>query len=87
MLVSRSRLTYRVDRLVELGYVDREECEDDRRGLFAILTDDGVAAFQRASEGHLTDVRSLFFDLVDLDELGLLHQVMARVDANLSSTS
>ena len=31
VLVSRSRLTYRVDRLVEVELVVREECEDERR--------------------------------------------------------
>lgn len=85
VLVSRSRLTYRVDRLAEVGYVSREECEDDRRGLFAILTVEGAAALEAARAGHLTDVRTWFFDLVDLDELDVMHRIMARMDAKLSS--
>ena len=52
VLVSRSRLTYRVDRLAELDYVTRQECEDDRRGLFAILTDNGAKALAAAAPGQ-----------------------------------
>lgn len=85
VLVSRSRLTYRVDRLAEVSYVTREECEDDRRGLFAILTDTGAEALAAATDGHLADVRTWFFDLLDLDELDVVNRVMARMDAKLSS--
>ena len=85
VLVSRSRLTYRVDRLAEVDYVSREECEDDRRGLYAILTDEGAAVLTAATEGHVTDVRTWFFDLIDTEELGVMHRVMARMDAKLSA--
>ncbi len=85
VLVSRSRLTYRVDRLVSVGYAEREECEADRRGLFAILTDAGAAALERATEGHRTDVRTWFFDLIGVDELDVVHRVVSRMDEKLSS--
>lgn len=85
VLVSRSRLTYRVDRLVNAGYAERAECKDDRRGLFAILTEDGAAALEHATEGHRTDVRNWFFDLIGGDELNVLHRVVSRMDEKLSS--
>ncbi len=85
VLVSRSRLTYRVDRLAEVDYVTREECEDDRRGLFAILTEAGASALEAATSGHLADVRTWFFDLINIDELEMMGRVMARMDAKLSS--
>ena len=40
-LVSRSRLTHRVDRLVAAGLVERRPCPTDRRGLFAVLSPQG----------------------------------------------
>lgn len=80
VLVSRSRLTYRVDRLAEVEFVMREECEDDRRGLWAILTDKGTAALNEARGPHNTDVRSWFFDLMSEEELMVVHSVMARID-------
>ena len=85
VLVSRSRLTYRVDRLAEVGYVTRQECEDDRRGLFAILTDVGSDALEAAKPGHTNDIRTWFFDLIDLEELQVMSRVMSRMDEKLSS--
>jgi DNA-binding MarR family transcriptional regulator len=85
VLVSRSRLTYRVDGLVKAGYVERAECEDDRRGLFANLTDEGAAALTAAAKGHQTDVQTWFFDLINVDELDVLHRVVSRMDEKLSS--
>ena len=44
VLISRSGLTRLVDRLEREGLVRREACDDDARGLFAVLTE---AGFQR----------------------------------------
>jgi DNA-binding MarR family transcriptional regulator len=85
VLVSRSRLTYRIDRLVELEYVARQECEDDRRGLFAILTDTGSKALETASLGHVADVRTWFFAAIKDDELDVVARIMSRMDELLSS--
>ncbi len=84
VLVSRSRLTYRVDRLTEVESVVREECEDDRRGLWAILTDKGQAALDEASAGHFNDIRTWFFDLMTEEELQIMTSVMTRMDDKLS---
>ncbi|MCP3992649.1 MAG: MarR family transcriptional regulator [Actinomycetia bacterium] len=86
VLVSRSRLTYRVDRLVRVNYLAREECEDDRRGLFAILTETGTEALSAATPGHANDVRTWFFDVINPDELEVIGRVMARADEKLSSS-
>lgn len=85
VLVSRSRLTYRVDRLAEVDYVQREECEDDRRGLWAILTETGRQALESATAGHQLDVRAWFFDLISEDELDVLERVTKRVDEKLGT--
>jgi DNA-binding MarR family transcriptional regulator len=85
VLVSRSRLTYRVDRLVDLDYVSREECEDDRRGLFATLTDTGAKALAVAGPGHWADIRAWFLDAMDPADLDRMAVVLSRVDENLST--
>jgi DNA-binding MarR family transcriptional regulator len=41
VLLSKSGLSRLVDRMVEAGLVRRERCQDDRRGWFAVLTDQG----------------------------------------------
>src|SRR3954454_2089159 len=40
---SRSRLSHHIGRLETRGLVARETCPDDRRGTWAVLTDDGRA--------------------------------------------
>ena len=85
VMVSRSRLTYRVDRLAGVDYVTREECQDDRRGMFAILTGTGAGALEAATAGHIGDIRTWFFDLIGLDELDVIGRVVARMDEKLSS--
>ncbi len=85
VLVSRSRLTYRVDRLAGLDYVRREECEDDRRGLFAILTTTGHDALEASTPGHVNDIRGWFLDLIEPDDLEMMASVFARMDEKLAS--
>lgn len=87
VLVSRSRLTYRVDRLAEVAFVTREECEDDRRGLWAILTETGRQALDNAGSEHQSDLRNWFFDLMSPDELATLTSVMSRIDEKLARNS
>ncbi len=85
VLVSRSRLTYRVDRLAEVDFVSREECEDDRRGLWAIITDVGSEALESAKAGHFVDIDTWFFDLMSEEEQPILEGVMTRIDEKLSN--
>ena len=85
VLVSRSRLTYRVDRLAEVGFVTREECEDDRRGLWAILTEEGGNALSAAKSGHDRDINNWFFDQMSGEELATLSNVMSRIEAKLTN--
>lgn len=87
VLVSRSRLTYRVDRLAEVQFVVREECLDDRRGLWAILTDVGEEALSEASAGHLSAVKNWFFDQMTPDELAVVDAVMGRIEQKLRPNS
>ncbi|MDH4277425.1 MAG: MarR family transcriptional regulator [Acidimicrobiia bacterium] len=74
--VSRSRLTYRVDRLAVVGFVTREECDDDRRGLWAILTDKGGEAFARATPDHHAEIRRLLFMTLDRRSLGVFETAL-----------
>src|SRR5512144_1035334 len=61
-LSSRSRLSHAVSRLEEAGWVRRESCPSDRRGAFAVLTDEGVAALAAAAKRHVEAVRTYLFD-------------------------
>ena len=59
---SRSRLSHAVAKLEGAGWVQRTECDTDRRGLMAVLTDKGFAALEAAAPGHVETVRTLLFD-------------------------
>lgn len=78
-IISRSRLTYRVDRLVTKGYVVREGADGDRRGVVAKLTDAGMAHLVDAAPHHVATVRSLIFDHLDPDDLDVLHAILSKL--------
>lgn len=52
ILVSSGGVTYLVDRLVEQGLVERQECATDRRARFAALTKKGEQLFDRIFPEH-----------------------------------
>lgn len=73
LLTSKSRLTYRVDRLEKAGLVCREACPTDGRGIHARLTDEGFSLLERAARVHVTGVRDhlvAHFDRADFLEMG-----------------
>ena len=80
---SRSRLTHTVNRLEERGFVAREECPDDRRGILCVLLDEGFAALEAAAPGHVEAVRSLVFDPLDDADVVALGTAMRKARANL----
>ncbi len=72
VLLSQSGVTRLVDRLERAGHVVRHQCADDRRVLYAQLTDRGRARLMEARPTHLAGVRARFlahFDDAELDEL------------------
>ncbi len=83
VLVSKSRLTYRVDRLAARGLVDRENCPNDARGTNALLTDEGLRELEAAAPGHVDDVRHYLIDQIEPHELETFRAIFTRVEAAL----
>jgi DNA-binding MarR family transcriptional regulator len=79
VLVSRSGLTRLIDRLVDLGLVERCACPDDGRGAFAQLTAAGRVKIAAARRTHLAGVRRLFLDRLDTGDQELLGAAWDRV--------
>jgi DNA-binding MarR family transcriptional regulator len=93
-LSSRSRLSHAVARLEQNGWIRRDPCSDDRRGAFAVLTDDGFEVLDHASRGHVEGVRTHLFDQLTADELSTLREVsekllhhLAEADPSLAATA
>src|SRR4029450_7725563 len=78
VLLSKSGLSRLVDRMVEAGLVRRERCEDDRRGWFAVLTDQGRSALRRAAPVHLRGIQEHFVCHLEPEEAPVLATALAR---------
>ncbi len=57
LLVSSGGVTYLVDRLEKRGLVRRDECAEDRRARYAVLTSEGEAFVRRVFPPHAAEVR------------------------------
>ncbi|MFD9909597.1 MarR family winged helix-turn-helix transcriptional regulator, partial [Streptomyces sp. NPDC059063] len=60
--ITRSRLSHAIARLEKSGWVRREDCPTDKRGQFAILTDEGFEVLRQTAPGHVAAVRQAIFD-------------------------
>ena len=81
---SRSRLSHAVTRLEERGWVQREDCETDRRGQLATLTDAGVQALTEAAPGHVAAVREHLIDRLSPAQVTQLADITETVLAGLN---
>ena len=79
VLLSQSGLTRLVDRMQHAGLVAREPCPEDRRVLYARLTDEGLRRFAEARPTHLAGVRARFLDHFDEQELSDLGAAWERL--------
>lgn len=82
-LQSKSRLSHQITRLETAGLVRRENCESDRRGLFAVLTDQGMETMQQVAPHHVASVRKHFFDLLPPEALAALSDSLTPVAEHL----
>lgn len=77
---SRSRLTHTVARMEKKGLLDRVPCPQDRRGVIAILTDEGYALLETAAPTHVASVREVLVDVVDPGDFEALGRAMHAVN-------
>lgn len=76
---SRSRLTHTVARMEADGLVTRSSCPSDRRGIFAELTDAGMARLVEAAPTHVEGVRRHLIDIVSAEDLAAVERVFGAV--------
>lgn len=79
VLLSRSGLTRLIDRLERDGLVRREPSPDDARGMYAVVTDQGLDRLRAASRVHLPGVREHFLGQFSRSELDQLGELLARL--------
>ena len=83
LLASRTRLSQRLDRLTERGWVRRERCPDDGRAINVVLTDEGYSTLVELAPRHLESVRRLVFDHLSRDDARAIATGLGKVAAHL----
>lgn len=84
---SRSRLTHTAARLEKRGWVARESCLEDRRGVELVLTPEGAEAVQRIARQHVESVRVHLADALSPKQFLVLGEVMQLVADRIQAGS
>jgi DNA-binding MarR family transcriptional regulator len=67
-MISKSRLSHRMKVMEKAGWIKREECSEDRRGSWAVMTEKGWRAIVAAAPDHVASVRKRFIDQLSVRE-------------------
>ena len=61
----------------------RESCPTDRRGAFAVLTDEGFTVIEAAAPGHVESIRTHFLDHLSRDQIRKIREIGEAVSGHL----
>lgn len=75
----KSRLSHHLSRMQRRGLVAREECPDDGRGAFIVLTDEGRHAIDAAAPRHVSTVREVMLDRLTPEQVDVLGDIAEAV--------
>lgn len=85
VLLSRSNVTRLVDRLESAGLLQREQCKDDRRGSFAIITAEGFAMLEQMWSVYEAGIVRYFACHLDATEVKLFAKILNRMTITSAS--
>ena len=77
--LSRSGLTRLVDRLEAEGLLTRDRCGTDRRGAYAVITEQGIEALQQTWPIYAKGIAEYFAQWLTLEEAQLLESALGRI--------
>ncbi|MEI6250562.1 MAG: MarR family transcriptional regulator [Actinomycetes bacterium] len=84
-LLSRSRLSHRMKVMEQAGLIRKEECPDDRRGAFAVMTEKGWQAIVAAAPDHVASVRQAFTDVLTPEDQKVIARSFTKIQGLLKS--
>ena len=84
VVLSRSGLTRLIDRLEAEGLLTRDRCGTDRRGAYAVITEQGVEALHQTWPIYAKGIAEYFAQWLTLEEAQILESSLRRI---LQSTS
>jgi len=76
---SKSKLSHHIARMETAGLVQRCECGDDARGVFAQITEAGLARLRETAPTHVAGVRAHLVDLLEPSDQTALAEIFERV--------
>lgn len=79
VLHSQSGVTRLIDRMAAAGHVTREKADDDRRGVYAGITPEGIHAFRRAAPTFVNGVQEYFISHLSESEKQTIKDALTRV--------
>jgi DNA-binding MarR family transcriptional regulator len=79
LVFTRSGVTRLIDRLESAGLVVRCSVDDDLRGVYAEITDQGVELARAAAKTHIKLLHELFFDKLERGQLPRLARLWQRL--------
>lgn len=84
-LASKSRLSHQISRMEADGLVRREDCVEDRRGAWAVLTEAGWDRLVAAAPDHVESVRGWLLDAMTPAEFAQLGELCEKVAERIRS--
>lgn len=81
VLISKSGLTRRIDRLAVNGWVTRRRCTEDGRVHWATLTPLGLRTFKAVAPAHLAAVAERFGGALPISEMDRLTRDLLKIAA------
>jgi DNA-binding MarR family transcriptional regulator len=80
VVLSRSGLTRLVDRLEAEGFLTRDRCKTDRRGAYAVITEQGIAALRRTWPIYARGISLYFAQWLTPEEAQVLGSAFERIE-------
>lgn len=80
---TRSGITRAITRMEGAGWVRRVECESDKRGAWAELTDTGAEVLASAGPGHVAAVRATMFDVLSPEVITVMGDAFTAIQNHM----
>lgn len=81
----KSRVSHQVTRMVARGFVERQECVEDRRASWIHLTGEGRRVVVRALPEHSATIRRILFDALSLEQQEQLLSIARSMNAAIAA--
>ena len=82
-ILSRSRLSHRIKYMEGKGWVERQKCDSDKRGTWAVMTTKGWNAIVKAAPDHVASIRKRFIDQISKADQANIASAFEKVETVL----